>query len=62
MKTNSDFLHKSSSWVEIGLHAENQLPGYPGSGLNKLFRVGGVGGQGGDHTFFFFINHLVRLK
>ena len=43
MKTNSDFLHKSSSWVEIGLHAENQLPGYLGSGLNKLFRVGGVG-------------------
>ena len=43
MKTNSDFLHKSSSWVEIGLHAENQLPGYPGSGLNELFRVGGVG-------------------
>ena len=27
------FLHKSSSWVEIRLHAKNQLPGYPGSGL-----------------------------
>ena len=26
-------MHESSSWVEIRLHAENQLPGYPGSGL-----------------------------
>ena len=27
------FLHESSSWVKIGLHAENQLPGWSGSGL-----------------------------
>ena len=26
-------LHKSSNWVEIKLHTENQLLGYPGSGL-----------------------------
>ena len=31
------FLHESSSWVKIRLHAENQLPGYRGSGL----KVGG---------------------
>ena len=36
------FLHESSSWVKIGLHAENQLPGWSGTGL-KVFRwwVGG---------------------
>ena len=27
------FVHESSSWVKIGLHAENQLPGWSGSGL-----------------------------
>ena len=27
------FLHESSSWVKIGLHAENQLPGWSGSCL-----------------------------
>ena len=27
------FLHESSSWVKLGLHAENQLPGWSGSGL-----------------------------
>ena len=27
------FLHESSSWVEIRLHTENKLPGYPESGL-----------------------------
>merc|ERR1739838_668021 len=31
------FLHESSIWVKIGLHAENQLPGWSGSGL-KVFR------------------------
>ena len=31
------FLHESSSWVKIGLHAENQLPGWSGNGL-KVFR------------------------
>ena len=35
------FLHESSCWVKIGLHAENQLPGWSGSGL-KVFR--GAGG------------------
>ena len=41
------FLHESSSWVKIGLHAENQLPGWSGSGL-KVCVVGGgwVGGGG----------------
>ena len=34
------WVHKSSSWVKIGLHAENQLPGWSGSGL-KVCRVGG---------------------
>ena len=33
-------LHESSSWVKIGLHAENQLPGWSGSGL----KVSGGGG------------------
>ena len=41
------FLHKSSSWVKIRLHAENQLPGYPGSGLKVSVCVGG-GWLGGD--------------
>ena len=27
------FWHKSSSWVEIRLHAKHQLPRYSGSGL-----------------------------
>ena len=43
------FLHESSSWVKIGLHAENQLPGWSGSGL-KVFRWWWVGGGGGLHT------------
>ena len=34
------FSHESSSWVKIGLHAENQLPGWSGSGL-KVCVVGG---------------------
>ena len=33
------FLHESSNWVELGLHAENQLPVWSGSGL-KVCRVG----------------------
>ena len=37
------FLHESSSWVKIGLHAENQLPGWSGTGL-KVFRWVGGGG------------------
>ena len=37
------FLHESSSWVKIGLHAENQLPGWSGTGL-KVFRWWWVGG------------------
>ena len=36
------FLHETSSWFEIRLHTENQLPGYPGSGL-KVSVVGGGG-------------------
>ena len=32
-KFGSIFFHESSSWVTIGLHAENQLPGWSGSGL-----------------------------
>ena len=36
------FLHESFSWVKIGLHAENQLPGWSGSGL-KVFRWWWVG-------------------
>ena len=36
------FLHESSSWVKIGLHAENQLPGWSGSGLKVC--GGWVGG------------------
>ena len=37
------WVHESSSWVKIGLHTENQLPGWSGSGL-KFFRwwVGGL--------------------
>ena len=31
--SNFFWVHKSSSWVKIGLHAENQLPGWSGSGL-----------------------------
>ena len=42
-------LHESYSWVRIGLHAENQLLGWSGSGL-KLFRWVVVGGGGGLHT------------
>ena len=37
------FWHESSNWVKIGLHAENQLPGWSGSGL-KVCRVVVVGG------------------
>ena len=40
------FLHESSSWVKIGLHAENQLPGWSGSGL-KVCVVGGGWWVGG---------------
>ena len=39
------FLHESSSWVKIGLHAENQLPGWSGTSL-KVFRWWVVGGGG----------------
>ena len=35
-------MHESSSWDEIRLHAENQLPGCPGIGL-KVCLVGGGG-------------------
>ena len=35
------FLHETSSWFEIRLHTENQLPGYPGSGLKVSVVVGG---------------------
>ena len=37
-----NWVHKSSSWVKIGLHAENQLPGWSGSGL-KVWRGWVVG-------------------
>ena len=37
------FLHESSSWVKIGLHIKNQLPGGSGSGL-KVCRGWWVGG------------------
>ena len=37
------FLHESSSWVEIRLHAENQLHVYPGNGLKVYVWVGGGG-------------------
>ena len=33
------FLHESSSWVKIGLHAENQLPGWSGSGLKVTAKL-----------------------
>ena len=36
------FVHESSSWVKIGLHAENQLPGWSGSGLKVTVLVGWV--------------------
>ena len=36
------FLHESSSWVKLGLHAENQLPGWSGSGVKVCVVV--VGG------------------
>ena len=37
-------LQESSSWVKIGLHAKNQLPGWSGSGLNVpvVVVVGGL--------------------
>ena len=34
--TTQFILHKSSSWVEIRLHTENQLPRYGGSGVDVL--------------------------
>ena len=46
------FLYESSSWVKIGLHAENQLPGWSGSGLKfeqqqqRVFVVVGGGWVG----------------
>ena len=47
------YLHESSSWVEIRLHAENPLTGYPGSGLKVwLGRV-----VGGSQT-----NNLVTIN
>ena len=33
------FVHESSSWVKIGLHAENQLPGWSGSGLKVTAKL-----------------------
>ena len=45
-------LHESSSWVKIGLHAENQLPGWFGSGLKVS---GGGGGWLGYNS-----NNLVK--
>ena len=36
------FLHESSSWVKIGLHAKNQLPGWSGSGVKDCRGGGGV--------------------
>ena len=37
------FLYISSSWVELRLHNENQLPRLSGSGLKVCGGVGGVG-------------------
>jgi hypothetical protein len=37
------FLHISTSWVKIRLHAENQLPRLPGSALKVYVGGGGVG-------------------
>ena len=33
------FVHESSSWVKIGLHAENQLPVWSGSGLKVTAKL-----------------------
>ena len=33
------FVRESSSWVKIGLHAENQLPGWSGSGLKVTAKL-----------------------
>ena len=39
-KCGSNFFpHESSSWVKIGLHAENQLPGWSGSGLKVSVKL-----------------------
>jgi hypothetical protein len=38
--------HNSSSWVQIRLHTENQLPGLPGSALKVCVGGGGVGWGG----------------
>ena len=45
---NFFLLHESSSWVKIGLHAENQLPGWSGSGIKVC---GGGWWVGSDPTY-----------